>query len=129
MREIRGLDVNGKWHYGYYWKSDTKHYIRVLEHQPNPYEWTDYEVIPETVGQYTGLKDKNANEIYEGDICKTEQYGLLRIKWQDDIACFMGSQLDDTEEINPRIDLIWTHRRFEIIGNIHENKELLGETK
>jgi uncharacterized phage protein (TIGR01671 family) len=96
-------------------------------------------VFQESIGQYTGLKDKNGKEIYEGDILKYsahDGYGLfpgrLTIKWIDDSACFGYSHSDQsfspgyvspfTEHDELKFDVL---SYSEIIGNIYENPELL----
>ena len=70
---------------------------------------------------YTGLKDKNGKEIYEGDvvIASRDDYthkGNVVIKWNDEAAGFMLGYIDNLMSI---------YYEYEIIGNIHENPELL----
>ncbi len=73
----------------------------------------DYEVNPATIGQYTGLKDKSGRKIYEGDIVEHEYYHSNRVvKWDEDQAKFDGWYKSE-------------EKHYRIIGNIHDNPELL----
>jgi uncharacterized phage protein (TIGR01671 family) len=125
MREIkfRGKRIdNTEWIRGGYIKRwngvEYKHYIHD--------ELYEYEVDRGTVGQYTGLKDKNGTEIYEGDICNCREYECFgKIEWNEDNAGFYfyvvveGGGFDE-ECLYEYAD------ELEVIGNIHDNPELLG---
>lgn len=88
--------------------------------------WEEIDENRFIVEQYTGLKDKNGKEIYGGDIISFEnEKGLARVLWLDGKAMFGLKWLDCGVE--DELDY-WIVCRgpVEVIGNIHENPELLG---
>ena len=80
-----------------------------------------FEINPSTVGQYTGLKDKNGKEIFEGDVI--HKYGKYEVVF--DGYRFIGKGYYNTCYDIP--DDIFSEEldRVEVIGNIHDNPELL----
>lgn len=133
MREIlfRGKRVNGTWKYGSY----VEHYGSTqiyLKDGVDTDGFDRYHVDPDTVGQFTGLTDKNGRKIFEGDIIKWKYLCNDHLVYQvvyekgtagfvtrrnfnnrDGIDCYSDSVFDDDGDMS------------EVIGNIHDNPELL----
>lgn len=127
MRKIlfRGKTVKEQWAYGLLAHIGNAWYISNKAGVA-----TAYEVIPSTVGQYTGLKDKNGTKIFEGDILKYKLYvngeitdDKMAVSYCEYTAgyspfssayscdgCCCGVAIEETE----------------VIGNIHDNPELLN---
>lgn len=85
-----------------------------------------YNIDRATVGQFTGLKDKNDKEIYEGDIVvlrrRTKNLGDIQtIEWCSHVAAFTRVTDGDDAHLISAADMAL----YEVIGNIHDNPELL----
>ena len=132
MREIkfRGKRIdNGEWVYGYYFieERDIEDGIiwrdipQIQQRYGDHYQYFD--VIPETIGQYTGLIDKNGREIYEGDIVRIDDLGIGIVDYEEGRFAMRRREERFCWPVYCRID----HSPFvpEVIGNIHENPELL----
>lgn len=164
MRAIlfRGKDKDdGKWYEGAYrqyedinycFKEDydrhpeNTHHTIIFSH---PGDWNmpnrhlQAEVLPETVGQYTGLQDKNGKRVFEGDICKVvyldrrcnssgEHYDAENVITEE-VAFYKGTfcfkvTVEDITMYRPIGFEVYEKQKikyFEVIGNIHDNPELL----
>jgi len=73
--------------------------------------------------QYTGLKDKNGKEIYEGDILGLSGFVSHKVGFED--GSFVMIPVDRIQSINWEHYRISHYTHYEVIGNIYENKELL----
>lgn len=138
MREYRGKRIdNGEWAYGDSIKNKDKYFIHP---QANVFKVENglakimvcHEVIPETVGQFAGLTDKNGKKIFEGDIVKNARYrempfivkyvqsrgGYFPFASGDGCGCCEIETI--TPDENGQVDV-------EVIGNLHNNPELLTD--
>lgn len=138
----RGKSESGKWCYGSLitadWYSDGKTYILQLGQQ--------CQVIPETVGQYIGRKNKHGKKIFVGDIVRNhlgDDIGIVKLgeyeQPYDDILTehvgFFVDWISGSEKNALRKDVgYWAnldnYNGYEIfIGNIHDNPELFGNSE
>lgn len=143
MREIlfRGKrEDNGKWVEGYLSEtticSVTNTYVAfVIYKKPKGvYDTEWHEVIPETVGQYTGLTDKNGEKIFEGDILERKHKKLFNhsqkmiVEFIPFESCFSAVDIDGGN-VTFISDYINDKYSLKVIDNIHDNPELLKEAE
>ena len=99
----------------------------------NKEQKTLVDVIPETVGQCTGLKDKNSKLIFEGDIIRTKEYGRViahsTVSDYDIFRITYVPAMFRIENIHRAFNLVGNSADCEVIGNIHDNPELLEVQK
>lgn len=132
MREtlFRGKDTeSGEWLYGWVFGEKDKSIVEINTKYVSEYGVDAYHaspVIPETVGQYTGLDDKNGVKIFEGDVLHWASHWGWYVGYEN--GAFRRIPLNDIQSMN------WEHyplereglETWEVIGNIHDNPELVG---
>ena len=127
MREIlfRGKRIEDKeWVYGTYMAHDRDGHT-IFNQNLGGGTLQGFEVIPETVGQYAELKDKNGVKIFEGDVMHWDSHWGWYVGYEN--GAFRRIPLNDIQRIN------WRHHTlqqegldtWEIIGNIYDNPELM----
>ena len=138
MREIlfRGKRIdNGNWVEGFYVEDPFCDRYEICDVNSVTYHRED--VYPSTVGQYTGLQDKNGKRIFEGDIVRY-RYETGKGHWNSDqlsviewenTGCFMRGIMGTNKYACATGWLVsiphGNGKFFEVIGNIHDNPELL----
>ena len=122
---------NNEWIEGYLVKYNERYYI-YYEYADEMCQTGNYlsykEVIPETVGQCTTLTDKNGKLIFEGDVVRTKYYGKIignrNVADYDTFKVVYVYGMHKVENKNRSFILVGGEQ-FEVIGNIHDNPELL----
>ena len=131
MREIlfRGKSTdNGEWVEGTYFPPANTLISYKLELIDGVVTFMDFCVIPETVGQFTGLTDKNGTKIFDGDILEFSDR-LVTVFWHKNIGCWDCDFLKFTNKENGKEDMspyCWKYSA-KVIGNIYDNPELLDK--
>ena len=141
---VNGKFIKGFWAYGdlRHRESSGKCFVEIITKCDGYDNYKYFYVIPETVGQYTRLKDKNGKKIFANDIVKNDwcfvkgnsivkfgEYKTFDMS-NDYPQGHLGFYLEHINEINlktTRKDILFFANNCEIIGNIYSNPELLEE--
>jgi uncharacterized phage protein (TIGR01671 family) len=138
--KFRGKQIDtGVWVYGFY-KKLALNKVEKICYQLADYTWIDAEVIPGTVGQFTGLKDSDGREIYEGDIFTVNGKYPKSVRFIDEKASFCLANIDDLKheswkDIWQQPSPLWWSdfkREIKVTGNVHdckENRSIIGLVK
>ena len=124
MDEIlfRGKRVdNGEWIFGYFYMPNNDMPLSKWYGQTfiQVRHGDTVEVIPETVGQYMWMKDKNGEKLFKGDIIKTNTESVVALDWSKERMAYVF--------VTNGVKGGWIHpidgigSEFEIIGNVHDN--------
>lgn len=127
--KFRGLSFDKGWIYGNLIKSAQSTWIRESDYY-------NFKVKTETVGQFTGLHDKNGREIYEGDIVLYEDWEMAYEGGGNDsfinkgiieyVECNCCFNVTERQTVELQDVLYKDNESLEVIGNIYDNSELLG---
>ena len=115
-------------------ESDDKITVGIYEKPKKDFDGDWWEVSPDTVGQYTGLKDKNGTKIFEGDIVLVPYVDpIFKCAWNDTSPCERaivkhcnGMFCVEYIESGDKFTLSAMDGYMKIISNIYDNPELLG---
>jgi len=138
--KFRGRDITGEWRYGFLGCSITgKYFIESIPEKignTNSKTQSHNIVDPKTIGLFTGLKYKNGVKSYSGDIIFSEHS-------KQNVAILFGEYKDTDEDTSTNIgfyfdefgpikcgfgkDINWSTEKYEIVGNIYDNPELLQQ--
>ncbi len=120
MREVWSID----------WKDGEIKYVSILQPKTAPasqvYGTEEYPLSFLNLMQYTGLKDKNGLEIYEGDILSNPTDATVKVEWDDKWAQFVAIDADDGQQYGLFANVLDDGRKtYEKVGNIYQNPELI----
>jgi uncharacterized phage protein (TIGR01671 family) len=136
MREskFRGFNKkNGVWLYGFYLQNRGAHFVCPDEFADGK-SWDDYEIDPESRGEWTGLKDKKCSEIYEGDIVMHPYVDPIFgdfVEGKDGEGVISEVVYNGASFAVKHYDRCYyleeftRHNHIEVVGKVYENPELL----
>ena len=118
----RRLDT-GEWAEGFYFCRDTQHYIKVPVVRNGVVVLTDYEVNPDTIGQFTGLLDKNGKRVFEGDVVIDHRGAQGVVAWDNECSRYMVYSHWKGEKY---VGYVGRDKPHTVISTIHDQPEKEG---